>query len=1003
MRRNAMTLLAALLLVLPFAGASTAADRHVDRNNTTATADGSALRPYRTIQAALDAAVAGDRVLVARGTYTENVRIDGRRIALRGGYAGAATAQYAANAGGDFSQQFPAANVTTIQASESTASAVLLLDPAANGSLVDGFTIRGGSHGIELDTAFTFPHLDGVTISRNILEQNGVADYSHFGGGILLSGSNHVVADNVMRDNVGGRGAGAALCCDDITFERNRVENNVGYSDHGGGINQVGTGVLRHNVIRGNRIGEGLGYGWGGGILIYGTPELSHNVFTENHAPSVGGAVFIDDGARAILDHELIFNNTAATGAAIYLDGYGDDVLIGSHADILHCTIAGNTASESPLGNAVYLTKASTATLRNTIAWNNQGDDFEADPTASISATFTLSQEGIAGSGNLSADPLFASAGDFHLRSTGGRFDPAANGGAGGFVVDGQHSPAIDAGDPAAAFAAEPLPNGGRVNLGAYGNTSEASKSGGSGPTATATSSPAGGTATRTPTRTPTLGGVATATATRPPTATATPTGFPALTTYYVAPSGDDSGPGSESLPWRTLQKAGDTATAGSDVIVLPGTYAGFRVRASGRADAPIRFRARPGVIIDQPGPANTNGDNVWLRNVGYVEIDGFEIRDAARAGIAVQGEPDANVAGVVVRNCFCTDNGRWGIFTAFAGDLLIEHNETSFSRDEHGIYVSNSADRIIVRDNHAHDNSSSGIQLNADPAQRGDDPNDPQGDGIIEDALIERNVIHDNGAGGAAGINLASVRDSLVRNNLLYGNHAGGIAGWDDDEGSNQFGTRDNRFVGNTIVQADDGRFAVSLVNASTGNVVENNILVHRGTRGSLEVDASSREGLRSNYNVVVDVFSDNEDFLDLAAWRALGFDANSLVVPLSALFADETADDYRLTATSPAVDRGAARDDLPADFTGLARPQGAGFDIGAYELAAGGGSCPGDCNGDGQVLVNELVSGVGILLGFADLTACPSTDSDGNGVVSVNELVGAVRSALSGCDATR
>lgn len=112
-----------------------------------------------------------------------------------------------------------------------------------------------------------------MTITRNVLEDNGVADYSHFGGRLRLSGTNHLVADNVMRNNVGGRGAGAALCCDDITFERSRVEGNVGYSDHGGGINQVGTGVLRYNVIRGNRIGEGLGYGWGGGILVLGTPR----------------------------------------------------------------------------------------------------------------------------------------------------------------------------------------------------------------------------------------------------------------------------------------------------------------------------------------------------------------------------------------------------------------------------------------------------------------------------------------------------------------------------------------------------------------------------------------------------------------------------------------------------------------------------------------------------------------------------------------------------------
>jgi len=105
----------------------------------------------------------------------------------------------------------------------------------------------------------------------------------------------------------------------------------------------------------------------------------------------------------------------------------------------------------------------------------------------------------------------------------------------------------------------------------------------------------------------------------------------------------------------------------------------------------------------------------------------------------------------------------------SIARDLVIEGNETSHSAIEHGIYVSNSGDRPIVRANRVHDNHASGIQLNADPAQQGPDPNDPQGDGIIEDALIEDNVIHDNGAGGAAGINLASVRSSLIRNNLLY------------------------------------------------------------------------------------------------------------------------------------------------------------------------------------------------------------------------------------------
>lgn len=59
----------------------------------------------------------------------------------------------------------------------------------------------------------------------------------------------------------------------------------------------------------------------------------------------------------------------------------------------------------------------------------------------------------------------------------------------------------------------------------------------------------------------------------------------------------------------------------------------------------------------------------------------------------------------------------------------------------------------------------------------------------------------------------------------------------------------------------------------------------------------------------------------------------------------------------------------------------------------------CVGDCNGDGQININELIRGVNIALGNADLATCPSFDRDGNGRVSINELVGAVNAALFGC----
>ncbi|MCX7048215.1 MAG: right-handed parallel beta-helix repeat-containing protein [Candidatus Sumerlaeota bacterium] len=80
---------------------------------------------------------------------------------------------------------------------------------------------------------------------------------------------------------------------------------------------------------------------------------------------------------------------------------------------------------------------------------------------------------------SLSTDPLFADVAnhDFHLKSITGRWNPLANGGLGGWTIDTTHSLCIDAGDIFADASAEPIPNGGRINIGAYGGTPYASKS----------------------------------------------------------------------------------------------------------------------------------------------------------------------------------------------------------------------------------------------------------------------------------------------------------------------------------------------------------------------------------------------------------------------------------------------------------------------------------------------------------------------------------------------
>jgi hypothetical protein len=66
----------------------------------------------------------------------------------------------------------------------------------------------------------------------------------------------------------------------------------------------------------------------------------------------------------------------------------------------------------------------------------------------------------------------------------------------------------------------------------------------------------------------------------------------------------------------------------------------------------------------------------------------------------------------------------------------------------------------------------------------------------------------------------------------------------------------------------------------------------------------------------------------------------------------------------------------------------------------ATPGTPCIGDCNGDGEVTVDELIIGVSIVLGITPLSECEQFDADGNGEVTIDELIAAVNLAGTGCD---
>src|SRR5262252_10990103 len=114
--------------------------------------------------------------------------------------------------------------------------------------------------------------------------------------------------------------------------------------------------------------------------------------------------------------------------------------------------------------------------------------------------------------------------------------------------------------------------------------------------------------------------------------------------TYYVATTGSDSNPGTQAAPFKTITYAYSKASAGTTIIVAPGTYTdyqsgwGLHLGKSGTASSPIVLQSQT------QGGAILEGGNVSDRNQGifidgsYNIVDGFEIRNAPKGGISVWG-----------------------------------------------------------------------------------------------------------------------------------------------------------------------------------------------------------------------------------------------------------------------------------------------------------------------------------------------------------------------------
>ena len=113
----------------------------------------------------------------------------------------------------------------------------------------------------------------------------------------------------------------------------------------------------------------------------------------------------------------------------------------------------------------------------------------------------------------------------------------------------------------------------------------------------------------------------------------------------------------------------------------------------------------------------------------------------------------------------------------------------------------------------------------------------------------------------------------------------------------------------------------------------------------------------------------------------------------------APSTPGEYVLFGAGNSVDASTTPDGDQAAITTLLVTVGDAQPSPTPTVTPGAVSCPGDCDGNGTVAVNELISAVNIALGSTSVTACAACDTNRDGIVSIGELVSAVNKALTGC----
>jgi len=284
----------------------------------TITVDDNGPAEFSSIQAAIDAAVPGDLVSVAAGTYNENLTFKNGVSVVGVG-----------------------SSVTTLNGGGLSSAATLL--NCESDTRLQGFRITNGralfGGGVRIEGGAPIITLNLITGNSAV----GTALYYSFGGGVSTYYSDAEITAN--------------------TFSSNTAENGAGISLVGG------RPMLSRNILTGNTATF-----YGGAVYAFSPAAtnmtISGNMLSSNRAEA-GAGMEIAGAGDPLVTNNLITGNTA-TGTGGYASFGGGIEVFGSGARVLNNTLAGNRADAG--GGAAITVQDQTTLLANNVVYNNRGD-----------------------------------------------------------------------------------------------------------------------------------------------------------------------------------------------------------------------------------------------------------------------------------------------------------------------------------------------------------------------------------------------------------------------------------------------------------------------------------------------------------------------------------------------------------------------------------------------------------------------------------------------------